>query len=263
VTARRHAGAVAHSAAASDARPSGAWRDVALASVVVAWIAAGLALDAGAALPAQRAIGAVTWLILLVLLRRERAADRWQVAAAVVIATAGEYVLSAVLGLYRYRLGNLPAFVPPGHGLVYLAAIALGRSRLFARHGRAVLCAALSLGGAWAIHGVTAAARPDALGVLLFVTFALFAVAGRAPLVYAAAFLLTTYLELVGTAVGNWRWAHGTAGGLLSIGNPPSGVPGVYCVLDALALAAGPAAWRAWERCRPRVASPERGEAAA
>ena len=28
-------------------------------------------------------------------------------------------------GLYGYRLDNLPAFVPPGHGLVYLGGLSL------------------------------------------------------------------------------------------------------------------------------------------
>lgn len=161
------------------------------------------------------------------------------------IATLGEYVLSAVLGLYRYRLGNLPAFVPPGHGLVYLAALSLARAPRFVRHGALMRGLALALGGSWALWGVTVAARPDALGLVLYVLFAAFTLAGRAPLVYAAAFLLTTYLELVGTVLGNWTWAEHAAGGLLTMGNPPSGVPGVYCLLDALAIASGSAVARA------------------
>ena len=240
-----HAGPTPSSTAPPPAAPS---RDLALGAVVMVWIAAGLALDATAGLPMQRAIGVATWVLLFALLRGERAAERWQVAAAVAIATAGEYVLSAALHLYEYRLTNLPAFVPPGHGLVYLAALALARSWPAVRHARALVRLSVALGAAWALWGVAVAPRPDALGLLLFLVFAGFAVAGRAPLVYVAAFLLTTYLELVGTTVGSWTWAARGAGGLLSIGNPPSGVPGVYCVLDALALASGPAAWRAWER---------------
>jgi len=187
--------------------------------------------------------------LLVALLRGEQPAERAQVAAAVLFATAGEYVLSSVLGLYTYRLGNLPAFVPPGHGLVYLAALALARSASLAAYCHPLCRTLLVLGGSWALWGVAAAERADALGALLFATFAAFVLAGRAPLIYAAAFALTTYLELVGTAIGNWTWAERGVGGLLSIGNPPSGVPGVYCVLDAIALAVGPAMVRAAERC--------------
>jgi hypothetical protein len=201
-------------------------------------------------------VGLATWLLLALLLRAERPRERWQVAAAVVIATAGEYLLSAVFGLYRYRLGNLPSFVPPGHGLVYLAALALARSPRFVRHGGSVQRLALAVGGAWAGWGVTAAPRPDAQGRALIALLARFARLGRAPLVYAAAFLLTTYLELVGTALGNWTWAERAAGGLLTMGNPPSGVPGVYCLLDALALACGSAL--AGRRARGTNAEPLR-----
>ncbi len=215
-------------------------RDLAIAAVVVGWVGLGLLLDGSVGIWGQRAVGVATWVILVALLRGEAPGERAQVAAAVLFATAGEYVLSSVLGLYTYRLANLPSFVPPGHGLVYLGAIALGRSTLLAVH-RATACrAALIIGGAWAAWGFAWAARGDALGGLLFVVFALFVLAARAPLVYAAAFVLTTYLELVGTAIGNWTWTEHVAGGLLSVGNPPSGVPGVYCVLDAIALAVGP-----------------------
>jgi hypothetical protein len=50
---------------------------------------------------------------------------RLQTLAVVGFATVGEIVGSLVWGLYGYRLGNLPAFVPPGHGLVYLAGLSL------------------------------------------------------------------------------------------------------------------------------------------
>ena len=43
-------------------------------------------------------------------------------------ATAVEYAASPGLGVYVYRLDNVPAFVPPGHGLVYLSAYALGHA---------------------------------------------------------------------------------------------------------------------------------------
>ena len=38
------------------------------------------------------------------------------------------------LHVYVYRLHDVPAFVPPGHGLVYLAALALGGTALVRRH---------------------------------------------------------------------------------------------------------------------------------
>jgi hypothetical protein len=90
----------------------------AVASIVIAWLALGLALDQGGGLGRQRLIGAATWLLLIVLVRREPRVTQIQVATLVVLATLLEYSASPLLGLYTYRLHNVPAFVPPGHGLV-------------------------------------------------------------------------------------------------------------------------------------------------
>jgi hypothetical protein len=89
-----------------------------VAAVVVGWLAIGLALDDGASVGRQRLIGAATWLLLIVLVRREPRVTQIQVATLVVLATLLEYSASPLLGLYTYRLHNVPAFVPPGHGLV-------------------------------------------------------------------------------------------------------------------------------------------------
>ena len=41
------------------------------------------------------------------------------------VATCAEVVGSIIWGVYTYRLENLPSFVPPCHGLVYLAGASL------------------------------------------------------------------------------------------------------------------------------------------
>ena len=75
-----------------------------------------------------------------------------------------------------------------------------------------------------------------------------FTLRGSRPLVYAGAFLVTSYLELIGTGVGAWAWAHHDPTGMLSIGNPPSGIPGGYCFLDAAGVALGPRLGALFER---------------
>ena len=212
-------------------------------AVVAAWIAAGLALDDGAGVARQRAIGAVTWAILLALLAQAPRATRVQVGALVVIATAMEYAASPLLGIYTYRLGNVPAYVPPGHGLVYLAALMLGTTL----RGPALPRATLAVGAVWALWGVTLSERRDVVGVVLLACYAGFLRYGRAPGVFAVVFLLTGELELIGTRLGDWAWAHGP--GVLALGNPPSGIAGGYGFLDAAAMAV--AAW--WLR-RARAA---------
>ena len=62
---------------------------------------------------------------------------------------------------------------------------------------------------------------------------------GRDKRVYASAFVIVTYLELLGTAVGAWRWQpHNPVLHWISTGNPPSGAAGGYCFFDAAALPA-------------------------
>jgi hypothetical protein len=210
-----------------------------VAATVAGWLALGLALDDGGGADRQRLIGAATWLLLLVLVRREQRATQVQVATLVVLATLLEYSASPLLGLYTYRLHNVPAFVPPGHGLVYLAAVLVGRSPTVTRRPWIPLLA-LAVATAWALGGLILPEHPDTLGAVLYLSFAVFILRGRTPGVYAAAFALTAALELYGTHLGTWAWAAQDPTGLLSAANPPSGIPGGYCWLDFYALALAP-----------------------
>ena len=214
-------------------------RPFVVAAIVVGWLALGLALDDGGGIGRQRLIGATTWLLLILLVRREPRATQVQVATLVVLATLLEYSASPLLGLYTYRLHNVPAFVPPGHGLVYLAAVLVGRSPAVSGR-RWIAPVTLAIATAWAVGGLLVPDRPDTLGALLYLSFVGFVLRGRTPGVYAAAFALTAALELYGTHLGTWAWAAHDPSGLLSAANPPSGIPGGYCWLDfyALALAA-------------------------
>jgi hypothetical protein len=214
--------------------------ELTVVAAVVAWIAVGATLDDGAGIWRQRAVGVATWTVLALLLRRERRAVRVQVGVVMVFATAVEYTASPLLGLYTYRLHNVPLYVPAGHGLIYLAALSIGRSELAARLRVPFLTMALVACGAWAAWGAGIATRQDLFGAMLYLFLVRFVLVGRQPLVYAAAFLVTSYLELVGTGVGAWTWATHDPTGTFTIGNPPSGIPGAYCFLDAFGLAMAP-----------------------
>jgi len=51
------------------------------------------------------------------------ARNKEQMITAILIAIIGEYLFSIVLGMYTYRLENVPHYVPPGHALVYIAVL--------------------------------------------------------------------------------------------------------------------------------------------
>jgi disulfide bond formation protein DsbB len=211
-------------------------RNARIAGLVAVWVLLALRLDAGASLTQQRLLGAGTWLLLAAALRPESRATRIQVGIVVLYASVVEYVFAGWLGVYVYRLHNVPAFVPPGHGLVYLAALALGRSAFAHRHSRVIITATVAACGAWAAWGLLLSARPDLLGALWFGCLLVFLRRGKTPLVYCGAFLVTSYLELYGTGLGTWAWQPHDPTGLLTIGNPPSGIAGGYCFFDAAAL---------------------------
>jgi hypothetical protein len=211
-------------------------RVLVIAAVTVVWIPLVLVADGSASIELQRLLGAATWLLLIGLLWGEQRSVRIQVGAVIVAATLLEYSASPLLGLYTYRLHNVPTFVPPGHGLVYLAALtaagAMRANRLSVWFPRVVLVVAAG----WALWGITLSSRSDTGGALLYLFLAAFILRGRAPLVYAAAFVVTAYLEIIGTHVGNWAWAGHDFLGVTTLGNPPSGIAGGYCFLDMVGI---------------------------
>lgn len=182
------------------------------------------------------------WLFLIGFLRGECKYVRTQVAVAVMFAVVGEYFASVYMKGYIYRFGNVPAYVPAGHGLVYLTAVALGRSGFFMQHARQIAIFVVSICGIWAFWGISSwTQRPDVIGAILFCVFLLYLFKGRSPMVYLGAFFITSWLEIVGTTAGTWAWAVIDPASHLPQGNPPSGVAAWYCLVDAVAIAgAGP-----------------------
>lgn len=216
------------------------------------WITAVLLLDGGASALEQALLGVATWVVLLALVVRESALVRAQVAVVVVFATLVEYTFAAWLGVYEYRLGGVlgvPSFVPPGHGIVYLAALAFGGLAYVRARQVWFVTATLLVGGAWAAWGLWLSPRPDALGAFWFGCLVLFMVFGRQRTLYVGAFVVVSYLELLGTTLGVWTWSVEDPTGIVSIGNPPSGAAGGYGWFDVAAVAAAPVLV-AWQRRR-------------
>jgi hypothetical protein len=220
------------------------------------WAPLVLLLDRGADVWAQRALGAGTWLLLFGLLRRESPLVRAQVAVVVAFATAVEYTFSPLLEVYVYRLHNVPAFVPPGHGLVYLCALAIGRSAWVTARRRPLVTATVAVGGTYAVWGLAVSGRPDALGAFWFLCLLGFLWRGRSQALYVGAFVVVTYLELLGTWLGTWAWQTHDPTGLVTIGNPPSGAAGGYGWFDLAAVLLGPALLTFVRRRRPSRPEP-------
>lgn len=225
--------------------------DLRLAAGVMTWVGVVLVLDGSGRVGGQLVLGALTWILLLALSARQTPLVRTQTAVVVVLATAVEYTFSPLLEAYSYRLGTVPAYVPPGHGLVYLAALALGRSALFRAWQRPLVWGTVAVGGLWAVHGLTLAERPDALGAFWFCCLAGFLAWGPSRPLYVGAFVVVSWLELAGTARGTWAWApQDPVLGVVPQGNPPSGAAGGYGWFDLYALLLAPWLLRGARRAR-------------
>jgi hypothetical protein len=198
------------------------------------FVAIALPLDRDTSAPEQATLGLTAWVFLAVALRLQPPAVRAQVAALVVLATLLEIVGSIVWGAYRYRLENLPLYVPAGHGLFYLAALRVASLPLLERHARRIVIGVTAGATLWMLYGLARPPLPDLLGFVTWAIFIRFIIRGRYPLLYAVSFAMTTALELYGTGLGIWRWAPVLPGLMLPAGNPPTGIGAGYAAMDAL-----------------------------
>jgi hypothetical protein len=199
-------------------------------TTVPVWAFVGLRLDSRVGATGQLVLGALTVVVFVALLRLHTPAVRFQALGVVAIATIGEVVGSLLWGLYSYRLENIPAFVPPGHGLVYLTGFSI--AALSGRRALPVVAAVVA--ATWGLAGLTV--LPSDVAGAIGCAFLVVVLLGTRVPVYAGVFLVVAALELYGTAVGTWTWTSTVPGLGLSQGNPPSGVASGYVLFDVLAL---------------------------
>jgi hypothetical protein len=199
-----------------------------------------LAVDRYASYPEQLGLGVLTIAVLLAALTRVTLEVRAQALGVVCFATIGEVTGSLIWGVYHYRLHNLPLFVPPAHGLVYLAGLSLATA--LREHTRSLVLAAAAFASGWGLLGLTILPHRDVAGAIGLPLLLVFLWRGRNRAIYAAVFLIVASLELYGTAIGTWRWERELPGLGISDGNPPSGVAAGYVWFDVMALLTAPLA---------------------
>jgi hypothetical protein len=202
-----------------------------------AYLAALLAVDTHVGLHGQYLLGALTWLVLLAALRPLPPLARAQALGVVAFATVGEVTGSLLWGVYRYRLHNLPLFIPPAHGLVYLSGLALAGIL----RGRVVVALAAAGAVGWGLAGLSVLPRLDVAGAFGVPLLCVFLWRSRSRAVYGGVFLVVAALELYGTSIGVWHWARDLPGLGIPDGNPPSGVASGYVWFDVMAMLVAPA----------------------
>ena len=207
----------------------------------------------------QWALGVLTFLVLYLCGLKAPKEQRLQIWLCVGVATGFEIFGSLIWGVYRYRLHNVPLFVPPGHGLVYLFGLLAMTTPVVKEHGKRVAHVILALAGAWAVAGVTVlpivTGRFDLQGLMCLPVFAWFVLRSPRWALFAAIFIATGELEIFGTSFGNWYWMPVAPWTHIPSGNPPSVIAGGYCVIDASVLLVMRAYRLGWNTIIPRMIS--------
>lgn len=213
---------------------------VALAAVFSLYWLVVLRIDTFTDAGSQAALGATTWALLLLSLALSPPRERIQVVTMVVVATGFECFSSLLVGFYRYRLENLPLYVPPGHGLFFLSAVRGAGLPWIERHRRVVIGVVVGCSVVLALRGNLTLATPDLFGLGAWLVFLAFLKWGTQSLFYSVSFALTMVLEFYGTGLGLWAWAPVAPLVGLPAGNPPAGIGAGYCVMDAVARRLAP-----------------------
>jgi hypothetical protein len=200
--------------------------------LMIATLAVGLVADIHTDLPGQILIGAAFWSVLFYIFRLAAPRERQALIACLFVSTAGEFFLSLAWGLYTYRLGNIPLFVPPGHVLMFVLATVVVR--------RMSETSAVAIAAAAAVYAIAVAgAGFDTFAVLLFFVLGLLMIAlPRERRLLAATFLMALGLELYGTGLGVWTWSREVPFLGMVTSNPPGLSGAFYSVRDAMVAAA-------------------------
>ncbi len=155
----------------------------------------------------------------------------------VLVACVGEVLFSLLLGMYEYRLHNVPLYVPPGHAILYASVFLLLRETWLRRHIQWVvrLCyaGAVTFSVAWLLL------YNDIYGFICFVLFTLLIQRRRESRpFFVVMFLLVVYLELLGTYFQCWSWPPYLLQQWPAIpsANPPSGIAVFYIGFDIACL---------------------------
>jgi len=102
-------------------------------TVLVA-IPAGFVVDGYCTVQTQWLLAALAWWTLLGAISALTPAERGQTLLLVALATAAELTFSLVLEWYAYRLDNVPPWIPPAHGIVFVTALLWSKDPFALRH---------------------------------------------------------------------------------------------------------------------------------
>lgn len=143
-----------------------------------------------------------------------------------------EIIGSILLGLYQYRLKNIPLYIPFGHGLLYATVYLAVRHPWLRKHSQYVRRCLTK--AAFIVSIMSLIVLNDIFGFGCYLLFLFISHFRKQRIFYVAMFMLVYYIELIGTSVHTWSWYGqlATHPCFPSIGATPSGVAGLYLLID-------------------------------
>lgn len=156
-----------------------------------------------------------------------------QMISAVLIGFFGECLFSVLLGMYTYRLENVPHYIPFGHAFVYIAVLCFSKAssiKVRRKQIETFLIITISI-----YATLFLIFKNDIFGFVMTVaTLLILRNKSKERLFYLTMYASVVVLELVGTYYKCWYWPT-TAWNVvpfLPSANPPSGISLFYFLLD-------------------------------
>ena len=152
----------------------------------------------------------------------------------ILVAIFGEVLFSLVLGMYHYRLGNIPLYVFLGHSLVYTGVYYMARESVVKKHRQTFVSALyfsmILYSTLWLVLANDVFGFLCMLGVVLLLKRY-----QSSSLFFLLMFFMVAYLELLGTYYQCWYWPDIWFNQFSSVpsANPPSGIGFFYFAFDA------------------------------
>lgn len=152
---------------------------------------------------------------------------------AALIAIVGEYTFSKLLGMYTYRLDNIPHYIPFGHGIVFIFIYNFSKKSEVKNRRKAIeKVFTISIFFAAFFFLIF---KNDWFGFLLtLLVFFFLRNYPKEKLFYLTMFVFVLYTEVVGTFLECWKWPPIAFGkfSFLPSANPPIGICFFYFGLD-------------------------------
>lgn len=150
-----------------------------------------------------------------------------------IVATGGEVLFSLILGMYTYRLDNVPVYVPFGHAVIYAAIYYLSKEPLIQAHQHRIYSVLQIFIFIYGLLWLYFAQDVFGFACSLITLWLLHRRPSARPF-FSMMFVMVIYLELLGTHYQCWQWPDIWFGALTWVpsANPPSGIGMFYFAFD-------------------------------